>query len=554
MTESVLRGLAAAGGVAVAEALVLREAEPTANGAGGERERGRASQALAGVARELGDAAARLRDAGLMDEAEIVEANRLMSEDPSLASEVAALALEVSAEAAVVRATERHATLLAELGDPLLAARAADVRELGRRAARLLSGAPPPTLPEMPVILVAQDLGAAEISELQLSGGTIAGIALADGSATSHAAIVARALDLPLVVALGQDVFNAADGEILVLDGDHGRLVVRPSSETVAEARLAQHRALETREHLVALRGRPPVTRDGRRVALLSNAATSADVEAGLRRGAEGVGLLRTELAFLEAHSWPSESEHFEALERPLALLRDRVATVRTLDFGEDKTPPFLAGTAERGLELALAQPDALRVQLRAVLRAGAETRLRLLFPLVRDAAQLRAVRALLAEALEELEWANPRPRVGAMIETPEAAARATEIAAEADFISIGTNDLVQYTLGLDRELPLASTLAAASPEVLRHIRSIVDEAHELGRPVEVCGEAAGEPPVAALLVGLGVDELSVSPSRLDVVRAAVRGVSAREAAEAAAAAVSAPSLDQAVALGSAVL
>jgi phosphoenolpyruvate-protein phosphotransferase len=550
----VLRGLAAAGGVAVADALVLREAEPTANGAGGERERVRASQALAGVARELGNAAARLRDAGLMDEAEIVEANRLMSEDPSLASEVAALALEVSAEAAVVRATERHATLLAELGDPLLAARAADVRELGRRAARLLSGAPPPTLPDVPVILVARDLGAAEISELQLAGGTIAGIALADGSATSHAAIVARALDLALVVALGHDVFNATDGEILVLDGDRGRLVVRPSSETVAEARLAQHRALETREQLVALRGRPPVTRDGRRVALLSNAATSADIQAGLRRGAEGVGLLRTELAFLEARTWPSESEHFEALERPLALLRDRVATVRTLDFGEDKTPPFLAGTAERGLDLALAHPDALRAQLRAVLRAGAETRLRLLFPLVRDAAQLRVVRGLLAEALEELEWSNPRPRVGAMIETPEAAARATEIAAEADFISIGTNDLVQYTLGLDRELPLASTLAAASPEVLLHIRSIVDEAHELGRPVEVCGEAAGEPPVAALLVGLGVDELSVSPSRLDVVRAAVRGIDAREAAEAAAAAVSAPSLDRAVALGSAVL
>src|SRR5581483_10940809 len=503
---------------------------------------------------ELGHAAESLREAGLVDEAEIIEANRLMSEDPSLVSEIAELALGVSAESAVVQATERHATLLAGLGDALLAARAADVRELGRRAVRVLSAAPPLTLPEAPVVLVARDLGAAEISELQLSGGTVAGIALADGSATSHAAIMARALDLPLVVALGQQVFAATDGDMVILDGDRGRLVVRPAAVTLAEARLAQHRALETKDRLVALRGRPAETRDGRRVVLLSNAATSADVDAGLRAGAEGVGLLRTELAFLEAREWPGEDEHFEALAKLLASLRGRVATVRTLDFGQDKTPPFLAGIAQRGLELALTHPDALRAQLRAVLHAGTETRLRLLFPLVRDATQLRAARALLAEALEQVGWAKPPPQVGAMIETPEAAARAGEIAAEADFISIGTNDLVQYTLGLDRELPLASTLAAASPEVLELVRTIVAAGHELGRPVEVCGEAAGEPPVAVLLVGLGIDELSVSPSRLDVVRAAVRGISAREAAEAAAAALRAPSLEQAVFFGARLL
>src|SRR5581483_8389843 len=496
---------------------------------------------------ELGHAAERLRDAGLVDEAEIVEANKLMSEDPSLVSEIAELALGVSAESAVVQATERHATLLAGLGDALLAARAADVRELGRRAVRVLSAAPLLTLPEAPVVLVARDLGAAEISELQLTGGTVAGIALADGSATSHAAIMARALDLPLVVALGEQVFATTDGDMLILDGDRGRLVVRPAAVTLAEARFAQHRALETKDRLVALRGRPAETRDGRRVTLLSNAATSADVDAGLRAGAEGVGLLRTELAFLEAREWPGEDEHFEALEKPLASLRGRVATVRTLDFGQDKTPPFLAG-------LALSHPDGLRAQLRAVLHAGTETRLRLLFPLVRDATQLRAARALLAEALEQVGWAKPPPQVGAMIETPEAAARAGEIAAEADFISIGTNDLVQYTLGLDRELPLASTLAAASPEVLELVRTIVAAGHELGRPVEVCGEAAGEPPVAVLLVGLGIDELSVSPSRLDVVRAAVRGISAREAAEAAAAALRAPSLEQAVFFGARLL
>jgi phosphoenolpyruvate-protein phosphotransferase len=554
VSEHALHGLAASAGVAVAPAFVLREVEPARNGGGGEEERSRALRALADVARELGAAAERLRAAGLADEAEIVEANRLMSEDPSLESEVAELALGVSAEAAVVRATERHATLLAELGDPLLAARAADVRELGRRAARLLAGAPPLALPDGPVVLVAHELGAAEISELQLAGGELAGIALAAGSATSHAAIVARALDLPLVVALGEEALAVGDGETVVLDGDRGRLVVEPSAAALAEARTAQRRAVEHKLELAALRTRPPVTRDGRRMTLLANAANGAEVRAGLDAGADGVGLLRTELAFLEAREWPSEAEQFASLVSPLSLLRGQVATVRTFDFGEDKTPPFLAGIAERGLELALAEPEALRAQLRAILRAGADTRLRLLFPLVRDAEQLNAARALLAEALGDVGWTSPRPRVGAMIETPEAAAQAAAIAAEADFLSIGTNDLVQYTLRLDRELPLASTSSAASPEVLAHVQAVVRAAHALGRPVEVCGEAAGEPAVAALLVGLGVDELSVSPARLDAVRAAVRSLTSAAASAAAARAVRAASLDEALALGRAAL
>ncbi|HEY2935248.1 MAG TPA: putative PEP-binding protein [Gaiellaceae bacterium] len=554
MSERVLRGLAAAGGVAVAEAVVLRDAEPEESGPGGESERARALGALAAVATELGGAAARLRAAGLLDEAEIIEANRLMAEDPTLESEVSKLALEAPAASAVVRAAEHHAALLADLDDPLLSARAADVRELGRRAARILAGTPPLPAPDRPAILVARDLGPAEISELQLSGGTVCGIALAEGSATSHAAIMARALGLPLVVGLGVAVLSAEDGEIAVLDADRAMLVLGADAQTLREAHAAERRRLAARAQLAARRGRPPVTRDGRRITLLCNASGSAEVRAGLDAGADGVGLLRTELAFLEAAAWPSEQEHSAALGPALAPLVSRIATVRTLDFGADKTPPFLAGIEERGLELMLAHPDALAAQLRAVLRAGAETRLRLLFPLVRDAAQLGAARALLGQALEAVGWTAPRPRVGAMIETPEAAARADEIAAEADFLSIGTNDLVQYTLGLDRELPLASTLAAAAPQVLGHVAAVVASAHALGRAVEVCGEAAGEPPVAALFVGLGVDELSVSPARLDAVRAAVRSLDAAAAAEAARRAVRAVSLEAALELGSELL
>jgi phosphoenolpyruvate-protein kinase (PTS system EI component) len=296
------------------------------------------------------------------------------------------------------------------------------------------------------------------------------------------------------------------------------------------------------------------VTRDGRKVLLLCNASTAAEVNAGLAAGAEGVGLLRTELAFLETSDWPTDAQHGDVLEPALALLSGRIATVRTLDFGADKTPPFLAGITERGLALSLAHPDEFEAQLRAILKTGGSTALRVLLPLVRDAEELRRARELLDRALEAVRWSGPRPALGAMIETPEAASRADEIAAAADFLSIGTNDLVQYTLGLDRELPLATVQAAADPEVLGHIAAVVKAAHAHDLTVEVCGEAAGEAPLVVLLVGLGVDELSVAPARLDEVRTIIRRISAAKATQAAGWAVAAGSARQALAFASEVL
>jgi phosphoenolpyruvate-protein kinase (PTS system EI component) len=254
---------------------------------------------------------------------------------------------------------------------------------------------------------------------------------------------------------------------------------------------------------------------------------------------ADGVGLLRTELAFLEARAWPTENDHVAALEPLLALLHGFVATVRVLDFGSDKTPPFLAGIQTRGIELLLAHPDALSSQLRAILRLAGGLDLRLLLPLVESADQVRAVRRLLQVAAADVGWTPELPPVGAMVETPLAAERAHEIALEADFLSIGTNDLVQYTLGLDRMQPLATAHSAADPRVLSLIARTVEAAHEAGLTVEVCGEAASVPDVATLFVGLGVDELSVAPARIDELRTTVRVTSASDAAAAAAASLS---------------
>jgi phosphoenolpyruvate-protein phosphotransferase len=517
MSERKLLGLPAAGGVAVGRALVLRDVEVDEKGSGGEAEHERALEALGRVAAELGETAERLRGEGRVEEAEILEANRLMAEDPSLVQEIRSLTRESSAVAAVLQATERHADVLEAIPDPMLAARAADVRRLGERAARLLVGAPALSTPLGPTIVVARDLGPADIAELDLAGGWIRGLALAGGGATSHAAIMARSFGLPLVVGLGEEILASGDGQTVVLDGEAGSAVLEPSESTLETALRAVHESRRRRRELAASRTLPAVTRDGRRVRLLCNASTAAEVDAGLAAGAEGVGLLRTELAFLESKAWPTEAEHAAALRPVLSPLAGRIATVRTLDFGADKTPPFLRGIEERGLTLMLAHPEALAAQLRAILAAGAETFVRILLPMVEDAEQVRAVRSLLPEHVE----------LGAMIETPLAAYGAAEIAAESDFLSIGTNDLVQYTLGLDRERPMATVKTAAHPDVLAHIARVVEAAHDRGLTLEICGEAAGEPELAALFVGLGVDELSIGPAQLDEIRATIRGIAA---------------------------
>jgi phosphoenolpyruvate-protein kinase (PTS system EI component) len=554
MTERELRGLSAAGGVAVGRALLLRDQVPVEKGGGGAAAQRRAMQALSDVAAELDRSAECLRAAGRVEEAEILEANRLMAEDPALAQEVLTLAGENGAATAVIQATERHAVLLESLPDELLAARAADVRGLGRRAARLLAGEPAQLAPLRPAIIIARDLGPADMAELDLVGGHIRGFALAEGGPTSHAAIMARSLGLPLVVGLGDEILSAADGDLVALDGDEGSAVLDPGEDRLNRALRAVHEQRRSQRRRAASRTLPAVTRDGRKVRLLCNASTAAEVSAGLAAGAEGVGLLRTELAFLEAGDWPTDAQHAEVLAPALALLAGRIATVRTLDFGADKTPPFLAGITERGLALSLAHPDEFEAQLRAILGTGAATALRVLLPLVGDAGELRRARELLDRTLESIEWSGEGPALGAMIETPEAASRANEIAAEADFLSIGTNDLVQYTLGLDRELPLATVQAAADPEVLGHVAAVVAAARAYNLTVEVCGEAAGEAPLVVLLVGLGVDELSVAPARLDEVRTVIRQISAAEAAQAARWAVAAESARQALGFADEVL
>jgi phosphoenolpyruvate-protein kinase (PTS system EI component) len=402
----------------------------------------------------------------------------------------------------------------------MLAARADDVRSLGRRAARLARGEGDEPGAADGVVLVADDLGPADVAEL---ADAAVAVALAHGAATAHAAIVARSLGLPMVVGAGDALADVAPGATVVVDADAGAVTVAPDAavESAAREAMAAREAARARE--AAERDLPAVTRDGHRVIVLANAASPAEVRAGLEAGAEGVGLVRTELGFLDAPGWPSVEAHRRFLQPILGELAGRTANVRTLDFGGDKTPPFLAGRPQRGLALQLEAPEALRDQLQAILEAGRDTALRVMLPMVEGPVPLLAARGLLLEAVDVTPGVE-MPLLGAMVETPRAAAAAHKLALRADFLSIGTNDLASATLGADRFSE--SDAVAHHPRVLALIDRTVRAADAAGVFVEVCGEAASDPVAAPLLVGLGVAELSVAPARVGTVRRWVRALS----------------------------
>jgi phosphoenolpyruvate-protein kinase (PTS system EI component) len=489
------------------------------------REVDRANAALQAAAHELQEIATRLREKGRDAEAEIVETGELMAGDPALIERVRSLIVEsgLPADAALGRAADQIATDLANLADPTLALRADDVRSLGRRAAAHARGG---RTHASAGVLVAATLGPADVAELATHA---KGVALAGGGVTAHAAIVARSLGMPMVVGLGADALDVEDGEEVVLDGDAGVLIRRPDPGRVAAARAMTEQRHTARSNAVASRLEPAETTDGHRLVVLANAASVAEVIEGAEQGAEGVGLLRTELGFLDASAWPSLAQHLAFLKPVLDRLEGRTATVRLLDFGGDKTPPFLHGVEGRGIELLLQAPEALRAQLTAIVEAGTGTKLRILIPMVTSPDQVRAVHEMLGNVLD----GRPAPQVGSMIETPEAASRAAEIADASDFLSIGTNDLTQLVLGLDREK--SKSAPVTDIRVLRLIEATTHASRAAGIPVDVCGEAASDAEAMPILVGLGVDELSVAAARVGEVRQAIRALDfkiCREAAE----------------------
>ena len=398
-----------------------------------------------------------------------------------------------------------------------------------------------PSGPAEPGILVADELGAAEAASLDPR--IVTGIATAGGGPTSHASIIARTLGVPAVAGLGAGVLEIGDGVPLLLDGDTGLLVVDPGAET-AERFAASRREDERREAAARERAHEPaVTRDGRHVEVAANIGGRDDAAEAVARGADGVGLMRTEFLFLDRATAPDEEEQLRAYGEIGALMEGRRTVLRTLDAGADKPLAFARLAPEenpflgvRGVRLSLARPELLVTQLRAVLRAAAVTPLSVMFPMVSEVGELRAAVALLERARASLADdglpAGP-VELGVMIEVPAAALRAGTLAAEVGFLSIGTNDLVQYTMAAERGNGGVARLSdPLHPAVLQLIEGVVAAARPHACRVAVCGEAASDRQAVPLLVGLGVDELSVGPRRVPLVKAWVRDLDSAAAGE----------------------
>jgi phosphocarrier protein FPr len=487
-------------------------------------------------------------------QAAIFDAHRLFLQDDVLVDPVRH-AIREDGRAAPVAWSEAVAAMAEEwedLPDEYLRARAADLRSVGLQVLAHLLGVPPPH----PIltgegILVAADLTPADTAGLDPA--LALGIATAYGGPTSHAAILARSLGIPAVVGLGDAVLGVPEGTSLALDGDAGLLYVEPATDVAAGLEERRRRRDEADRVARAEARAPAVTLDGTMVEVAANIGSPEEVPAAVEAGCDGVGLFRTEFLFMERGTMPDEDEQEASYRRAAEGLAGRPMVIRTLDVGADKPLPYIAQAPEanpflgvRGIRLGLERPELLRAQLRAVLRVAADHPVRVMFPMVATEDEVRAARAAVGDAADGLGVEVPeRLEVGIMVEVPAAALTAPVLAPEVDFFSVGTNDLTQYTLAADRGNERVAALSdALHPAVLRLIGATCEAARAHGRWVGVCGELAGDPLAAPVLVGLGVRELSMSAPAIPAVKRAVRSIRLEHAAELAARALTLPSAE----------
>jgi phosphoenolpyruvate-protein phosphotransferase/dihydroxyacetone kinase phosphotransfer subunit len=537
-----MRGLPAAPGIASGPARRLQRAAldlPDHRTDDPEKEWAALQEALDKTRREIlqtrREAAARLGD----EHASIFDAHLLLVDDETLIEPARRAIFDDHHNAA--RAYGDAASTIVEryrsLDDDYQAARAGDLSAIADQVLSALTGrdAARVTLAEAGIV-VADDLTPAQT--VGLDADRARGIVTASGGPTAHSAILARALGIPAVVGAGESVLDVPDGSLLIVDGTSGLVYVDPPGEVLSDYENragALKAAARTAQSSAKL---PAVTTDGRRIEVLANIGSLDDVSAALESGAEGVGLLRTEFLFLERETPPTEEEHFEAYEEICRSLEGRPVIIRTLDAGADKPIPYMRHAEEanpflgtRGLRLALLEEPLFVAQLRAVLRVAAEWPVKVMFPMVSTVDELHAATAILDR--ERRSLGSVMPETGIMVEVPGAAIMADAFSNAVDFFSIGTNDLSQYVMAAERTNSRVAALAdALHPAVLRLIRKVAEAAEKAGKWVGVCGELAGDPAAALILVGLGVKELSMSPPAIPTVKAAIRATTHERARE----------------------
>jgi phosphoenolpyruvate-protein kinase (PTS system EI component) len=483
--------------------------------------------AFAAVAAERSALAGRLRAAGRGDEADIIEIGALIAADPSLSGPAVAAVRDGAAAATAVRETaERHAAAMARLDNPALAERAGDIRQIADAVLARIAPAGPswPGTEADEFILVRREVSPTDLIELAEAG--LVGAVSVAGGGSSHAAIVARGLGLPMIVGASPEVLTLPPGQAAVLDAEAGELVVGGPPVPGAPRATAARAAVAGDPQPAG----PVRTVDGREIVVLCNVASAIETRRGLAAGAAGVGLLRTEIPYTQAADWPTQAQQLAQLAPILALLANRTATVRLLDFSGDKIPPFLPAGTGAGLAALLGHPSALADQLRAVLEAGREARLAILIPMVRSLEEVGRVRDVLAETAAGLGVAPPP--LGIMVELQSTAAGAAAFAPAVDFFSIGTNDLTGDVLGLGRRDQAAGPALAAHPRVLALVKGIAEAGQAAGITVSVCGDAAADPRVLPLLVGAGVATVSVPAARVGTIRSWIPKLTAAQCAE----------------------
>ena len=526
-----LQGIAASDGIAIAKVYTLTEPDLTVTKVtveDSEKEVSRLDDALAASIKDV----ELIKETALKnlgeEEAQVFDAHLMVLSDPELIGQVkdSITSNKVNAESALKEVTDMFISIFAGMEDnPYMQERAADIRDVSKRVLAHLLGVkiPSPATIKDEVIIVAADLTPSDTA--QLNRQYVKAFVTDIGGRTSHSAIMARSLEIPAIVGTKEVTSTAKDGDIIIVDGLSGDVFLNPSEEVVAEYRAKAEAFAAQQAEWEKLKDSKTYTKDGHQVELAANIGTPKDLEGVVNNGAEGVGLYRTEFLYMDSHEMPTEEDQFEAYKAVLEGMNGKPVVVRTMDIGGDKELPYLPLPHEmnpflgyRAIRISLHEPAMFRTQLRALLRASVYGKLRIMFPMIATLNDFRGAKALLeeekAKLIAEGVAVSDDIQVGIMIEIPAAAVLAHQFAKEVDFFSIGTNDLIQYTMAADRMNERVSYLYQPyNPSILTLIKHVIDSAHKEGKWAGMCGEMAGDQTAVPLLVGLGLDEFSMSAS-----------------------------------------